>query len=307
MRNKETFANSKNEGGILNKNAFTLIELLAIIVILAIIAVITVPIILNIIDNSRRGAASDSAYGYKDAVNKWYVTKLSEDHDFRLSGDYSVTNGVLNGLGVNNVEIPLSGDKPSSGKLHYTNNVLDDGCLVIGDYKITFKSDGSVNETVKGNCDDYVIPVPIPTMAEMCPGCKFIYATESQLIIGENMPSSTDTTNDYTELSDHPYFLGLIESPTNPEKIGRVFACGIENGTPFCLEGNDGSKWSDDANIRVLNAVFPSCKASASEYNADCQGLDVRASAGDGWDSAVSDSRGGCYVYYGEYSLCSNM
>ena len=47
------------------KNAFTLIELLAIIVILAIIAVITVPIILNIIENSRKGAAKDSAYGYK--------------------------------------------------------------------------------------------------------------------------------------------------------------------------------------------------------------------------------------------------
>ena len=47
------------------KNAFTLIELLAIIVILAIIALITVPIILNIIENSRKGAAQDSAYGYK--------------------------------------------------------------------------------------------------------------------------------------------------------------------------------------------------------------------------------------------------
>ena len=42
-------------------NAFTLIELLAIIVILAIIAVITVPVILNIIENSKMGAAKDSA------------------------------------------------------------------------------------------------------------------------------------------------------------------------------------------------------------------------------------------------------
>ena len=47
---------------------FTLIELLAIIVILAIIAVITVPIILNVIDNSKKGAAKDSAYGYKDGA-----------------------------------------------------------------------------------------------------------------------------------------------------------------------------------------------------------------------------------------------
>ena len=56
-----------------NKKGFTLIELLAIIVILAIIAVITVPIILNIIENSKKGAATDSAYGYKDAIEKFYV------------------------------------------------------------------------------------------------------------------------------------------------------------------------------------------------------------------------------------------
>ena len=57
----------------MNKKGFTLIELLAIIVILAIIAVITVPIILNIIENSKNGAAQDSAYGFKDAVEKYYV------------------------------------------------------------------------------------------------------------------------------------------------------------------------------------------------------------------------------------------
>ena len=39
-----------------NKKGFTLIELLAIIVILAIIAVITTPIILNIIENAKKGA-----------------------------------------------------------------------------------------------------------------------------------------------------------------------------------------------------------------------------------------------------------
>ena len=56
-----------------NKKGFTLIELLAIIVILAIIAVITVPIILNIIENARKGAARNSALGYADAIKLAYV------------------------------------------------------------------------------------------------------------------------------------------------------------------------------------------------------------------------------------------
>jgi prepilin-type N-terminal cleavage/methylation domain-containing protein len=49
---------------------FTLIELLAIIVILTIIAVITIPIIINAIENSKKGAAIASARGYIDAVEK---------------------------------------------------------------------------------------------------------------------------------------------------------------------------------------------------------------------------------------------
>lgn len=47
-----------------NKNGFTLIELLAIIVILSIIAVITVSVVLNIIDDSKKGSTKDSACGY---------------------------------------------------------------------------------------------------------------------------------------------------------------------------------------------------------------------------------------------------
>ena len=57
----------------MNKKGFTLIELLAIIVILAIIAVITVPIILNIIDNARKGAAKDSVVGYAKSIELAYT------------------------------------------------------------------------------------------------------------------------------------------------------------------------------------------------------------------------------------------
>ena len=131
-----------------SKNGFTLIELLAIIVILAIIAVITVPIILNIIENSKKGAATDSAYGYKDAVNKWYISKLQEDSGYTLNGNYNVSDGKLN-----NIEIPLSGSIPTNGTLIYSNNELTGGCLTIGDYKVTFDSKGSVSSTEKGSCD----------------------------------------------------------------------------------------------------------------------------------------------------------
>ena len=56
-----------------NSKGFTLIELLAVIVILAIIALITTPIILNVIEQSRRNAAVDKSWGTIDAVRVAYA------------------------------------------------------------------------------------------------------------------------------------------------------------------------------------------------------------------------------------------
>ncbi|MDD3187354.1 MAG: prepilin-type N-terminal cleavage/methylation domain-containing protein [Bacilli bacterium] len=58
----------------MKKHGFTLIELLAVIVILAIIAVIATPIILNVIEYSRKESAKDSAYNIVSAVNTYYTT-----------------------------------------------------------------------------------------------------------------------------------------------------------------------------------------------------------------------------------------
>ena len=112
---------------VLNKG-FTLIELLAIIVILAVISVITVPIILNIIDGSKKGAAINSSYGYKDAVNEYYLNNL--DVDDKLNGTYSVL--FLEELGIN-----VNGNKPVDGWISINNGVVTDYSYIIGDYVVT--------------------------------------------------------------------------------------------------------------------------------------------------------------------------
>ncbi len=141
---KTKLANSKNGGGqLLNRNAFTLIELLAIIVILAIIAVITVPIILNIIENSRMGAAKDSAYGYKDSINKWYVSKLSENPNFNITdGEYKV--GELG----EKVEGKVPGD---NSWFRISKNEVTDACFQFDEYKVEIK-EGKVGDAEKGEC-----------------------------------------------------------------------------------------------------------------------------------------------------------
>ena len=60
------------------KNAFTLIELLAVIVILAIIALIAVPVIMNIIDKANKSAFKDSAYGIINAGELYFAERQLE-------------------------------------------------------------------------------------------------------------------------------------------------------------------------------------------------------------------------------------
>ena len=69
-----------------NKKGFTLIELLAVIIILAVIALIATPIVLNVIDNARKSANKDSAYGLLDSAKLYYMESLL-DESKSLSGN----------------------------------------------------------------------------------------------------------------------------------------------------------------------------------------------------------------------------
>ena len=127
-----------------NKKGFTLIELLAIIVILAVIAVITVPIILNIIDNSKKGAITDSAYGYKDALQKYNMTMIARNSESQgLKGSYTVSE-------LKNLELEVSGREPNDGVVLLDEEGIS-GCLNFDEY-VTFLYNNQVINTSKGNC-----------------------------------------------------------------------------------------------------------------------------------------------------------
>ena len=87
---------------------FTLVELLAVIVILALIALIATPIILNVINDAKKQAAKDSAYGYMDAVEKYIVSSELEDKSIK-DGRYSVEEL--------NKKISVKGSIPDNGTI----------------------------------------------------------------------------------------------------------------------------------------------------------------------------------------------
>lgn len=134
-----------------NSKGFTLIELLAVIVILAIIALITTPIILNVIEQSRRNAAVDKAWGTIDAVRVAYSQaqvdsepvgipftvnfpknasgKGTQDTDW---GTVTATGGGYGKGYINNQAVSASGEMPQGGYV----TILADGNIIA--YKLKF-------------------------------------------------------------------------------------------------------------------------------------------------------------------------
>lgn len=136
-----------------DNKGFTLIELLAIILIIAILAVVTVPIIMSSIESAKYGAAQDSAYGFKDAVNRFYSERLF-DGVAPGSGDGTYTINSQGKLQKNNdepFEIKVSGRKPNGGSIVIERDELKEGCLQYRDYAVVIV-DGEVGEPEKGNC-----------------------------------------------------------------------------------------------------------------------------------------------------------
>ena len=248
---------------------FTLIELLAIIVILAIIAVITVPIILNIIETSQKGAVTDSAYGYKDAINKFYVSKLAQDKDYILPNKtYSTEELKIEGVNV-------SGQEPIGDSwVTIENNKVTEGCLQFDEYKVDITS-GQLGEAIKGECEN-----PNPPIIPSCPGCVFAYTTQEWYFWGTNRTRLTDSTkysknyNTIISKTGRKYFLGLIID-SNSQEIARAFACGIhDNGTPFCIEGTgDGSANTRNRSLMNSSALWNStCAVEGASPSMTCKG-----------------------------------
>ena len=110
------------------KKGFTLVELLAVIVILALIALIATPIILNVINDAKKQAAKDSAYGYMDAVEKYIVSSELEDKSIK-DGTYSVEEL--------NKKISVKGSTPDNGNIEIKNSSVKSYDIGIDGYVVS--------------------------------------------------------------------------------------------------------------------------------------------------------------------------
>ncbi len=119
------------------KKGFTLIELLAVIIILAIIALITTPIILNIVNDSRKQSFKNGIFGIIDATKIYSATHLNDDSNttFKIL-DQKLKNETDN--------LTVTGELPTSGSINMLNGNTE---LAFYSSKYSLCATKQINET----------------------------------------------------------------------------------------------------------------------------------------------------------------
>ena len=188
----------------LKNKGFTLIELLAVIVILAIIALIATPIVLNLINKAREGAAKASATSYIKAVETYMITSELDGGSENLKAGESYDVADLNDL------VELKGTMPDSGEVTINDkrNVAS-ATLVISGYLITYDEDEYV---VSGRSNDvYAESIEITKPADT-------------VIKGETLQLTAFITPDSVTNK-------TITWHSSDEKIATVDSTGLVTGT----------------------------------------------------------------------------
>ena len=138
------------------KNAFTLVELLAVIVVLAIIALIATPIVMNTIKNAKKGAAERTADNYIKQVET-AVAEARLDNKSVPNGTYVIDkdgNLLVPSLPDGKLDVEMNGTKPKSGTVTISNGGVsqDEARLIVGDYNVAYNpANNKYEATEKGN------------------------------------------------------------------------------------------------------------------------------------------------------------
>ena len=145
----------------MKKNAFTLIELLAVIVILAIISLIAVPIVLGIINDAKKSSEEESLKLYFDTVEKAITRKQLSSSNFNPDRCEIQSDGNLECFNNNEtlgiLQIEIKGKTPTNGTLTIKNGkIVEKNGIINNDNSLTLqllsecKADQDV---VMVNCD----------------------------------------------------------------------------------------------------------------------------------------------------------
>ena len=105
------------------KKGFTLVELVATIVVIALLAVIALPKVTDEIETAREKTAITSLQNYIRALDEQLIEKKLD------SGIYD----------INELEVKVSGKKPSSGTVKITSDEVEEATVVYGTVTVKYE------------------------------------------------------------------------------------------------------------------------------------------------------------------------
>ena len=134
-----------------NKKGFTLVELLAVMVILIIIIIIAYAVIKRNVDQTLDNTIKANAGIYIKAANSLISEKSITDANY--------DTGLLSVSQLNSEGLKISGTKPDSGYVFFTDAEVTNSCLVYEDYYIQY-SNGNLTDPRKGQCSNFKMEYP---------------------------------------------------------------------------------------------------------------------------------------------------
>ena len=253
-----------------NKKGFTLIELLAVIIILAVIALIATPIVLNVVDNARKSANKDSAYGLLDSAKLYYIEGL-------LDESKSLSGNLID-------KINVSGRKPNSGKL-YINSKGETALAVVYDKVCFMKNYSETDLTESDDIENCTISSDTKKYTVYSNGTVIYYnpetntkcsESEATLNVSENgmngMPTGVKTGcmkwYTFNDSNGSKIVNMILDHNTTMNVNYDGTSVGLINADIAQLK-NDTSSWNNTLNVKLISANEIAKITGNTNFNSD--------------------------------------
>jgi len=227
----------------MKNKGFTLIELLAVIVILAIIALIAVPIILDLIGNTKVSASKRSVENYIEAVELYLVRSEMDNNRVTLdrNNKYNVTASTVIGEkhypSINDL-VEITGGKPTGSDDFVQLNEkgkITDAKLTMDGYEVEIK-DGKITSVKGGKL------IPLESMK-----LNYIEQTMEKGSLFKLIPSFTPSNASNQEV----IYVSSDESIATVDEQGNVSA--VNTGyTKITVTSKENESIKVECNITVV-------------------------------------------------------
>ena len=239
-----------------NKNAFTLIELLAVIVILAVIALIATPIILGIVEDAKKDAFLRSVELVISTTDIDIASKTFEEEY-----TYTITDG-----NISNLELGIKNTDGMNGSIIYDMEGKEVYAIHNGVYCVKKTADMSkaeISDYVEGECLAKEDKSPLGVLTKLVPNENDVVTyTNGQLInLGEygiryqgNDPDNyiyfncEDYSNQTSETCETWRIIGVVDGKVKiiSEEIGKM-------AWDANVDGVYDNNWNDSSLKTYLN------------------------------------------------------